>query len=146
MPRILRAVVAAAGCGVLLGSCAWASPIQTQQLYAPSDGARFDLAADVRVENMFVLSEGAGEPAQLMGVVVNDTSRPVTVTIDIEGSSEDVRVPARELANLRDQAPLPSFEPLPGQAVEVSLTWSGTVKGTIPVLDGTIPPYDEYMP
>lgn len=143
---LLRAFVAAALAAVLLSSCAWGGPLQTQQLYAPSDGVRFELGEDVRAENLFVLSEGGGAAAQLMGALVNNSGAAVTVGIGIEGTTLEVVVPAQGVAQLHELDPLPSFRPLPGQTAGITLTHRGTISGTVPVLDGTLPPYDEYLP
>ena len=39
-----------------------------------------------------------------------------------------------------------SDEAVPGATIPVALSFQGTITRDAPVLDGTIPPYDEYLP
>ena len=67
MTRRVLGAAAAAALALTMTGCAFASPVSTQLDYAPSDGARVVLSqggAQVRVENMMILTAGEGEAAQ----------------------------------------------------------------------------------
>ena len=70
MPRRAARLGALAAAAVLsLSACGWSSPIRTQEMYAPSDGIRLDLAEDVRVENLMVLTGGNFADGWVLGSV-----------------------------------------------------------------------------
>lgn len=148
---IRRSAIAAAvlGVGLVLGGCAVANPITTQFSYAPSDGVRVQAADGVSVENLLVLTEGEGKPGHLLGAVVNHTTQDVRVTLTVgQGSAIPVRVPAEGEVNLTDQkATTSSVSVPPGATVPATVSADGTgeISVEVPVLDGTIPPYDEYL-
>lgn len=148
MPRPARAlaILAVPLAAGLLGGCGFASPIQTQQTYAASDGVRVQLSDDVRIENLLLLTAAEGEPGRLLGAVVNGSGDDATVSIDVGGEVTEVHVAAGQTANLADEEPLAAVGAAPGATIEVSIEFAGTTVRAIPVLDGTIPPYDEYLP
>lgn len=148
MPRTRAAILAAsAAAALLLSGCGFASPIRTLQTYSASDGVRVELADGVRVENLMVLTEAEGEAGQLLGAVVNPTEDDARVRIAVSGSATEVRVPAGDVVNLVDEADVvAAVAAPPGATIEASIEFRGTTTARIPVLDGTIPPYDEYLP
>lgn len=148
MHRTRAAALAAAPlAALLLGGCGFASPIQTQQTYSASDGVRVSLADGVRIENLMVLTSAEGEAGQLLGAVVNGSADDARVSISVSGDVTNVRVPAGETVSLLEESePITAVEAPPGATVEASIEFRGTTVRAIPVLDGTIPPYDEYMP
>ena len=137
-------VLAAAGCST-------ANPITTQRSYAPSDGVRVQLSDDVAAENLMILTRGEGQEGHLLGGVANrSTGGPtVTVTIELDGGSvytfalgpnENVNLTDEDLMVTRVDAPPGAT--LPGT---VSASNAGSQEVDIPVLDGTIPPYDQFL-
>lgn len=138
------------GTSLVLGACSVANPITTKGPYAASDGVRVELTDGVSVENLMLLSEGEGEPGHLLGAVVNLTTEPVQVTITLgeDGSPIPVRVPAEGTVNFTDADITEESVPVaPGANLpsSVSAGGAGALSVAVPVLDGTIPPYDEYL-
>lgn len=147
MPRPLRAVglgAVASAAALSLSACGWASPIQTQQSYAASDGVRVDLADGVRVENLMVVTGGNFEDGWVLGTVANDTTEEVTVAFELAGSSEDVTVPAESAEAISFAAD--GLEEPAGATTPATITFAGATTRAVPVLDGTTSPYDEFAP
>ena len=145
MPRRAARLGALAAAAVLsLSACGWSSPIRTQEMYAPSDGIRLDLAEDVRVENLMVLTGGNFADGWVLGSVANDRNTEVTVTVEVAGASEDVTVApgtaeevAFEVASLEEPA---------GAMTPATLVFEGTATRDVPVLDADLSPYDVAEP
>lgn len=147
--RSFGIVATIAASTALLSSCAWASPIQTQESYAASDGIRVALGEDekVRVENLFVLTSAAGETAQVFGALVNDTKDEVTIGLSVADLTEEFDLDAGQVLHLNDELDTFTDDTAePGATIPITLTFQGSFTGDVPVLDGTIPPYDEYLP
>ncbi|MDO5496122.1 MAG: hypothetical protein Q4G64_10435 [bacterium] len=143
-------LLASAAAGALaLSSCAWASPTQTDKMYAASDGARVSLSDGdaVRVENIMLLTEAEGSAAQLFGAVVNDTPQAITLGIDVEGASTSLEVDANSVVRLEEEIdPIGASSVAPGASLPVTFNYQGTTTRDVPVLDGTLEPYDQYLP
>lgn len=145
------ALILAAAASLTLGGCGLTTPITTQRAYAASDGVRVAVSDDVRVENLLVLTESPEGPAVLIGMLVND-SRTETVTMTLT-DAEGTEIVASELAphsfdNLND-APVefPDAEAVPGSTVPVTVQVPGldATTAAVPVLDGTLEEYQQYM-
>lgn len=145
MPRrAARLGALAAAAALSLSACGWASPIRTQDRYAPSDGVRLDLADGVRVENLLVLTGGNFEDGWVLGSVANDRNDEVTVTVEVAGAQDEVRVgpgTAEQVAFA-----VGSLDEPAGAMTSATLTFEGTATRDIPVLDGELSPYDEAEP
>lgn len=133
-----------------LAGCSVANPITTAMPYAPSDGVRVEVTDGVTVENLMVLTDGEGEEGHVLGAVVNRSSEDVEVTITLgeDGGSVPVDVAAGESVNLAEAGiTTAAVGAAPGAVLDatVGATGSGDVAAAVPVLDGTIPPYDEYL-
>ena len=150
MTRRVLGAAAAAAFALTMSGCAFASPVSTQLEYAPSDGARVVLSqggSEVRVENAMILTAGEGEPAQLFGMVANDSAEDATISIQIQDAVNEIDVPAGGTADLSTEVdPYDDVSVQPGATVEAEFTYDGVVTHHIPVLDGTLAPYDEYLP
>ncbi|WP_175477203.1 hypothetical protein [Ruania alba] len=150
-PRRLAAVLAVAATTALgLGAC---SPITTMQTYAASDGVRGDLGESIRVENIMVLSSSEGAAGTLLGAVVNRGSEDTEVTLTVDGVSGGVPLSVEAGTTLllspeHEDVTLPTVPVPPGAvlAVQVSAPEAGSLTLDVPVLNGDIPPYDEYLP
>ncbi|WP_448070852.1 hypothetical protein [Georgenia yuyongxinii] len=153
MARTIRrsAIAATAlGAALALAGCSVANPITTQMEYAPSDGVRVEVTDGVVVENLMVLTESEGAEGRVVGAVVNRSGEPAVVTLSLgEGASAvPVRVPAGGTADLlADGVTVPSVGVPPGAMLPstVGAEGAGQVSVDVPVLDGTIPPYDEVL-
>lgn len=155
MPRTARIRLVALGVGAaavtaLAGGCAVMNPITTAHPYAPSDGIRVPLNQALVVENLMVLTDGDGTSGHILGAVVNRSNEPaeVSLTIGEGGSPIPVRIDAQDEVNLTNAGiTAESLEAEPGAVVPsvVSSESSGDMTVQVPVLDGTIPPYDDYL-
>ncbi|KAE8762565.1 hypothetical protein [Georgenia thermotolerans] len=153
MARTIRRTAIAAttlGVALVLGGCTATNPITTQYSYAPSDGVLVQVGDGVSVENLMVLTEGEGQPGHVLGAVVNRSTEDVRVSLQIGdgGATVPLRVPAKGTVNFtNDKITTPSVGIAPGGVLPatVSADNAGNVSVDIPVLDGTIPPYDEYL-
>jgi hypothetical protein len=82
--RRARALLGA-GLAVLLAAavtgCSAMSPVTTITPYAPSDGVNVDLSDDVRLRNFLVIGAEKDGPGAVVGAVVNNGDRTVTVEL-----------------------------------------------------------------
>ena len=145
--KIASRIAALAATAALLSACGASSPIQTAENYAPSDGVRIEFSNGVRFENFFLLTASEGEPIRLMGSIVNASSSPTEVTIDVGGTVQTHTVAANSVLSLQsDGAIIQGVDALRGTNLPVTLTSGGATTYDVPVLDGTLPPYDEFLP
>lgn len=149
--RRLAAAVLLTGVTALGASAC--SPIETMQPYSPSDGIRGELGEQIRVENLMILSPAEGADGTVLGAVTNTTTSPADVSFSVDGVSGalQVNVPAEGTVLLgpdHETLTLSSVPVPPGAVLDVQISTSavGSVTLGVPVLDGTIPPYDEYVP
>ncbi|MCK6210411.1 hypothetical protein KZX45_07640 [Georgenia sp. EYE_87] len=149
--RRVRSTFTGALCtALLLGGCSFLNPITTMEEYAPGDGIRIDLTEDVTAENLMILTEGEGLPGHLLGAIDNNSEQPVVVTVVLgsDGYAVPVDVPANGLVNFTDsQVVIPRVDEPPGATLTsvILSEQSGAYTVYIPVLDGTLPPYDRYL-
>jgi len=83
-PRRARALLGAGLAVVLAGvltGCSVLSPATTITPYAPSDGVNVDLSDDVALRNFLVVGSEKGGPGAVVGAIVNDGDRTVTVEL-----------------------------------------------------------------
>lgn len=125
----------------------------TMNQYAAGDGARGDLGEQLSLENLMVLTAEQGAPGQLVGGVVNHWERPAEVSFAAEGMGETLTATAAGgetlLLNPDQESLVFSAVPVPPGAIldlQVSSPESGSVTIPVPVLDGTMSPYDEFLP
>lgn len=147
--RLVRLTLSAAA-AALLASCATTMPIQTAEPYAASDGYRVEVAADVRGENIMVLTDSQGGEGQVLGALVNDTYEDITMSLAIADGGVTVPVPARSqvLLGVDELVVIPSVPAAPGSLVDARIEGSGhgSVVRSVPVLDGTLPQYADSVP
>jgi hypothetical protein len=83
-PRRSR-TLAGAGLAVVLAAvtagCSTQSPATVTTPYAPSDGVNVDLSDQVKLRNLLIVAEEKGGQGALVGAVVNDGDRSVTVEL-----------------------------------------------------------------
>lgn len=151
--RALKAIAAVLlGVGALsVSACA---PIMTGTAYAPSDGARAVLGDELTVENLLVLTSGEGEPALVVGGVTNRDGEgsdvtftfgdSLTTTVTVAPNATVLLDPANADGQTMtlDASPVPPGAVLP---VTIATPTSGTTTVQVTVLDGALPPYDEYL-
>lgn len=117
--------------------------------YSPSDGIVFD-AGDVHMRNLMLVTNAADEPARLIGSMVNDTDKAMSVELTVDGNSATVEVPKKTSLKLEDDANkvvLPSAGAEPGSHVEATVKAGGSsVSESMPVVDGTLESYRPFVP
>ncbi|CAM3602361.1 hypothetical protein OCAE111667_17555 [Occultella aeris] len=143
---LLMAATAAAG----VSAC---SPIVTQYGTSPSDGVQVEVGTQIRGENLLILTRAEGAEGVLIGAVVNRWGSPTTVnltvgesaeaaSVDVDGNSTVLLNPDAELVTIA------AVEAAPGATIDVTVSSpeQGSVTVAVPVLDGTLAPYDEFLP
>jgi len=149
----LAMATAALGIGLLsVTGCGYTNPQQTAKHYAASDGTQANVGP-LQLRNMMIISDGEDKPGRVVGAVYNSSSEDVTLTIAGTAGSQ-TRVPVKQnsytlLNDSTDEAILSTTGGAPGSLVEVSITEDGTnqnAKFKVPVLDGTIADYEQYLP
>lgn len=162
--RTTRTTVAAVFAGLALVGCSVTNPMLTQLDYNSSDGLDIEVG-DVRGINLLVIAEAEGEPGVLVGALTNESSDDTTVGIrlvDAEGSPTDaVEVDLAGGATVSfagasadggrvqpEDVEFAEVPAAPGAFIELELrVESGeTASRRVPVLDNTLPPYDEVLP
>lgn len=168
-PRIVfSALVAATLLGV--SGCSYINPITTDVPYAASDGLQVEIGDQVTGSNLLVLTAEQGEPGVLLGAFTNRTNEPTTVTVQAQGGTDqpivDVRLKPHETVLLgppnaerrqvtgsasRMSATNPQIATVParpGALVSITLSTprSGEQQLQVPVLDGTLPAYEDLVP
>jgi hypothetical protein len=141
---------------VLLGTtaCNFIAPQVTMKPYSPSDGTGTTVG-DVKVLNAIVLTED-GEQANLLASVVNDSTSRVQLKLQYESGADKVdkrfTIGAGESQSIGTadglDITLENIDAKPGDLFPVYLQY-GNVEGKqllVPVLDGTLAEYSEYLP
>ncbi|MCX6499243.1 MAG: hypothetical protein NTU93_10645 [Arthrobacter sp.] len=149
----LAMATAALGIGLLsVTGCGYINPQQTSVQYSASDGTRTDLGP-LQLRNMMVVSDGENKAGRVIGAVYNTSSNDVKLTINGAGGSQ-IQVPVKKNAYvlLNDNtapAVLSTTGGKPGSVIEVTIREDATnlnAKFKMPVLDGTITDYKQYLP
>lgn len=156
--RLLASV--ALSVAVMLGAtgCSMLSPQGTEVQYAPSDGVSIpdSAGAPLQLRNVFIVANKDGSAGNLIASVVNSTKDPHTLNIQVGLGSTSIdktlRVPANSVVSLgtADYEPLllNGIDTMPGATLPVYFQ-SGDAQGVtsdVPVLDGTLPYYAEFVP
>jgi hypothetical protein len=150
--RIGATALLVAAATALVG-CA-GNPPQTQLEYDPSDGLSVRVG-DVHLLNLIVLTED-GEDGNLIGAAVNRSEDDIDLVIQYESDGErtdvTVELPADSTLHLGSgedgQLLLPGIGVDPGELVSLYFQY-GDEQGkqkSIPVLDGSLPEYSDYLP
>lgn len=153
MARIPRRPLAALVIAAAALSAAACAPITTQIPYAASDGVRVELGDQLTAVNLMVLTTGEGAEGVLLGGVTNHTADDTTVDFIFEGSSGALPVDVSANSTTlfgpdHESVSIASVAAPPGAILDVQISSpeSGSVTVGVPVLDGTLAPYDEYLP
>ena len=162
-PAVRVALAAALGVGLLTATgCGYINPQQTSIQYSSSDGIRADVGP-VQLRNVLIASSGsasgqsgstttpnADAPGRLIGSLYNTSSQDVTLSLSTPNStSVTVTVPKNGNVRLEDSAPVTFSHVggIPGSMVDVKITAGSTTQTVkIPVLDGTLEEYRQYLP
>lgn len=149
----LAMATAVLGVGLLsVTGCGYINPQATSAQYSASDGTQANIGP-LQLRNMMIISAGEDKPGRVIGAVYNSSSEDVKLTIAGSGGSQ-TQIPVKQnsyalLNDSTDAAILSSTGGAPGSLVEVSISEDGTnqnAKFKVPVLDGTIPDYKQFLP
>jgi hypothetical protein len=161
----LAAALVSAGLVVSVAGC---SPITTTIPYAASDGIRTTVG-DVSVVNFLVVSDEGGTAGRVLGALTNNGEQATTVSLSVPsdgGQPHMVTVEAGETfnLNLEENALVvgdlgettnkladgseETVQVKPGGVVEtgIAVTGSDAVTVEVPVVDGTLSEYKDYVP
>ncbi|MFD6445532.1 hypothetical protein ACFWEJ_10530 [Promicromonospora sp. NPDC060204] len=146
------AAVLAAG-ALLLAACA---PTTTTKPYDPSDGVGVSVLGeedtDLRGINLMVVSAAEGEAGNVLGALANETADDASFTLQAPGAAPViVEVPAGGTVYLGTEtgeaALLDTVGAAPGNYLDATLTvGTDTKEFQLPVLDGTLSEYADYLP
>lgn len=149
---IALAAVSATG-ALLLAACA---PITTDLNYDPSDGVGVSVLGeenrDLRGINLMVVSAAEGEAGNVLGALANETADDASFTLEAAGAAPvTVDVPAGGTVYLGTETgeavQLDTVGAAPGEYVDAVLTvGSDSKEFQLPVFDGTLPEYADYLP
>ncbi|MCV9995949.1 MULTISPECIES: hypothetical protein [Paeniglutamicibacter] len=147
-----RRVVAAAALAILsLGvtSCGAINEQATTFQYAASDGIVLNVG-DVEVRNLMLVTKSATDEARLLGSLVNSTDAAQKLEVTLASGSVSIDVPAKSVVSLEkteNAKTVPSTGVLPGALAQATLSiGSGSDEVRIPVIDGTLEEYRDYVP
>jgi hypothetical protein len=144
-----RAAAAAAIAMLTLGAtgCGAINEQATTFQYAASDGIVLNVG-DLNVRNLLIVTKSATDKARLIGSLVNSTDAAQTLKVELSTGSVSISVPAKTTVKLEEiEKILPSTGVLPGSRVEATLSVGSNSDGiTIPVIDGTLEEYREFVP
>ena len=143
----------AVGVAVALGAtgCNMIAPQATTIPYSPSDGVNVPSSGPLKVRNALIVADESGRNGNFLAAIVNDTDEDQTLNIAVGGKAKTVRVDARSIVSLGvDERPLllSGLDSKPGTGVSVTFqSGDGTaVEFAVPVLDGALPYYAEFVP
>ena len=156
MPTRFASPVAAIAITVLaLTGCTFFTPIATQKPYDPSDGVGADIG-DLALRNILLIANTSNEATLVMTVVNNadqdivlnlqygDAGARVTETLTVIGGQSRTRVGDEDGTTIIVSDPTMTL----GALFPIYAEY-GSVPGEVilvPVLDGTLPEYELYVP
>ncbi|MFI8633553.1 DNA modification methylase [Microbacterium sp. NPDC077663] len=142
----------ALGAAVVLGTtgCNMLAPQATTIQYSASDGVNVPDSGPLLVRNAMIIANEDGSLGNLIAGIVNNTDEDLVLNVSIADQPQRVNVPANSTVSLGvTTAPL-TFDDTgkPGSDVDASFQ-SGEGEGVrvaVPILDGTLPYYTEFVP
>lgn len=149
--RVQRALVAGAAALALLGTagCSAISEQATTFSYAASDGIVADIGP-IDLRNLMILAADAESQGRVLGTAANNSDSPVQLSLAVAGSTASVTVPANgQIRFEQDENETTLSNPggIPGSIVDVTVQVNSDSEVVgVPVLDGTLPEYAEFVP
>lgn len=150
--RVQLAVAAGSAVLAVLGAtgCSATSLQATTIQYSPSDGI-VDQVGPVLLRNILIITSDEGEPGNLLGTMFNESDSPVQVTIEGENESSEITIEGNGKYVFEDEVDddgtLQGISEIPGALVDLDFTVnSESATFRVPVLDGTLEEYREYVP
>lgn len=148
----VQPAVAAGAVVMMLGvsGCSFTAEQFTANPYAPSDGIVKDLGP-VLLRNILVVGRDDETAGRLVGTVFNTSDEPVDLTITAGGAATDITIEGQGQYRFEDEtsddATLEGLDDRPGSLIDVDFETEGEqAVFQVPVLDGTLEEYREYVP
>ncbi|ORC20636.1 hypothetical protein A7979_10960 [Rothia nasimurium] len=134
--------------------CTYTNDPATTIVYDASDGVSFTMWPEgkrVDMRNLLIISAGEGQPGRVLGTVYNTGDSQQTVTFNVGGGeSFTLTADPGQVIKLEDEANqviIPSTSKAPGLTIEAEGVIGETTEAfNLPVLDGTLPEYTDYVP
>jgi hypothetical protein len=139
--RRVGVLVALSG-SLAVSGCAVMSPQQTDLPHLVSDGVSLDLSPEVGLRGVVVVADKKGGPGTVVGQVFNNSAKPATVDVGIDGAKSSLTVAPGEsktLSGSGSELKVSSVPSDPGGVVQLqaSLDGQGDNVVTAPVLPAT---------
>lgn len=138
----LALVFVLAGCGIF-------SPISTENVYNPGDGAMLDLG-DVVIRDLVVVGAAEDGPAVVIAYVVNSGSEDAELEFSTEAASASVTVPAGTAQQIsppgQDTVQLDTLGVTPGSVLRLTVTLNDNPPASVNVtaLGPDNPIYEQF--
>ncbi|WP_394280417.1 DNA modification methylase [Microbacterium sp.] len=150
-PRLIASI--ALGAAVVLGAtgCNMLAPQATTIEYSASDGRNVPDSGPLKVRNAMIIANEDGSMGNFIAGIVNSTDEDLVLNVGLGSDLQTIPVAARSTVSLGvTSAPMlfQNLGAIPGSDVEMSFQ-SGDGEGVevaIPILDGTLPYYTEFVP
>ncbi|MBB4070978.1 DNA modification methylase [Leucobacter sp. OH2974_COT-288] len=153
--RTTKSIALAGVLALSLSGCALLAPVATQHPYDPSDGVGADVS-HVDVRNLLLIADKPGGTYNVVFTAVNEAEateldmtfvaangKKESVSFDLQPGSTKVG----DLTNLQTRKLLQLGNQEIGSTVTTYLTVEGeNVEVYVPVLDGTLEEYKQYVP
>ncbi|MET4061621.1 hypothetical protein ABIB35_003196 [Arthrobacter sp. UYP6] len=141
-------VIALAVLGV--SSCSAVNEQATVREYSPSDGI-VENVGKVELRNILMVSNGNGEAGRLLGTVVNASPEDINFSLATGGTTLNWSIAAGDKVIFEDapdaEVTVPNVDTLPGTGLRADAgNGTETVAVDIPVVNGTLKDYREYLP
>jgi len=133
-----------------LSSCALTASITTSNDYDPSDGTG-TVVGDVSAQNLLLVTTAEGEPAALVGYLYNNNNATATVNVTVGSTVETYRIAPMGSVQLGlndgSEAFITTAPADPGLvgSYTVSVADNAAETGTLPIVDGTLPEYQQVL-
>ncbi|MPV48443.1 MULTISPECIES: hypothetical protein [unclassified Pseudactinotalea] len=160
MPSRLRRLATAGAVLAVAAGLSACSPYETLLPVDPSDGVTELLDNQIRATNMLVLTTAEGSPGTLIGSLTNLTEEATQVQVQVGAAAPVlVDVDASQTIYLTPKSvgygtstsfdfKVGAVDAPPGSTIGISIATPqrGSILVTAPVLDGTLEPYDQFLP
>lgn len=148
--RLIASVALAATVVFGATGCNLVAPQATTLQYDPSDGVSANVG-DVRLLNMIVLTEDGTDGNLIFTAVNKGSAHSLSIQYGEDDTTVDVIVDGNVstvFGGATDPVALNGIDATPGSLVTLYVQYGNETGKEIlvPVLDGSIPPYDELLP
>ena len=147
--RVSAALVAVAVLGLLTG-CDLFAPQDTKYIQETADGVNGDVG-EIFIGNAVLLTQESSSPASLVATLINQGESSEEVRIVTSAGSETVTVKPAESVQLGtsdgQSVTFDGLDAQPGALADVTFqTSTMTETLQVPVLDGSLPQYQDLVP